>query len=38
MADKLMNNPNDDTQNYPYGRLNIVVEKLNLIIQPTKIH
>ena len=26
MADKLMYNPNDDTQNYPFGRLTLVAK------------
>ena len=29
MADKLMNIPNDVTQNYPFCRLKIVVETLD---------
>ncbi len=28
MADKLMYIPNDDTQNYPFSRLKLVVETL----------
>ena len=27
MADKLMCNPNDDTQNYPFCRLKLLAEK-----------
>ncbi len=29
MADKLMYNPNDDTQNYPICRLQLVVKRLD---------
>ena len=34
MADKLMNIPNDDTQNYPYCRFKLVVEMFEN--EPTK--
>ena len=30
MADKLMYIPNDDTQNYPYSRLKLLVERFEL--------
>ena len=39
MANKLKNIPNDDTQNYPFCRLQLVVktfEQLNLIIHQIK--
>ena len=36
MTDKLMYIPNDYTQNYPFCRLKIVVETLNLMKQPIK--
>ena len=38
MADKLMYIPNDDTQNYPFCRLKLVVETLNLMNKLIKIH
>ena len=37
MADKLMYIQNDDTQNYPFRRIKLVVETLNLINQPIKV-
>ena len=37
MADKLMYIPNIDTQNYPYCRLQLVVETLNLLNQVHKL-
>ena len=37
MADKLMYIPNDDTQNYPFYRLLLMVETFKLINQPIKI-
>ena len=40
MVDTLMYIPNDDTQNYPYCRLQLAVEIIctfNLINQPIKI-
>ena len=37
MADELMYIPNNDTQNYPYCRLQLVVRTLNLINQQIKI-
>ena len=42
MADKLMYIPNDDTQRYPFCRLQLVVEQLQLmnkipkVVGPTK--
>ena len=40
MADKLMYNPNDGTQNCPLCILKLVVEsfKINLMNQPNKIY
>ncbi len=41
MTDELMYIPNDDLQNYPFFRLQLVVLNdwtLNLMNQPTKIH
>ena len=38
MADILMYISKDNTQNYPFYRLKLVVETLNLINQPIKIH
>ena len=37
MVDKFMYIPNGDKQNYPFCRLQLVVETLNLINQPIKI-
>ena len=37
MADKLMYIPNNDTQNYLFYTLKLVVETLNLMNQPIKI-
>ncbi len=35
MADKLMYIPNDDTQNHPFSRLQLVVETFGQINEPT---
>ena len=39
MADKLINIPNDDNQNYPFGKLQIVVESLDTQLnEPTNVN
>ena len=39
IADKLTYIPNDDTQNYPFCKLQLVVENLNThLIEPTNQH
>ncbi len=36
MADKLMYNPSDETKNYPIGRLQLVVKRLDIKLnEPT---